>query len=281
MGQDTELFAALAVAWIAAGDILVRSSRVSDHQVFSYADPSFVAVSDGDDKGSDILTIRAAFVVVNHFTISAWPLALLPLVALGWKEKLRGCLPRQLLRTLAILVTLIWCNAATKSLMCASDPSPRPSSCGLTYYTLGSLANVAGMVPGVTCRLNKHDVLIPLSFLMAVIVCLGTVQLGRQLQGPISVRYFATILLAFLFLAIAIPTMYSLAVVIYWYLTTLFIGTVMVPFWYISSEGRQCTFWSSSVIGFSELDQIVTVATGAVLSAASIRDSLSDFTGEE
>ena len=69
--QDVELLATLAVPVVAAADIKIRRQRVSFHRVFYYPHPSFVPASDGDDLAADILTIRAALVIVSHFTWSS------------------------------------------------------------------------------------------------------------------------------------------------------------------------------------------------------------------
>jgi hypothetical protein len=114
--RDLELLACLTLPCVAASDILLRRRRVSPHQIFMYGHPAFVPASDSKESAADILTIRAAIVVVNHFVMSAVVVTILPWVLLCFSRPPTIDWRRHVLRTIAISATLGWCLIATHPL---------------------------------------------------------------------------------------------------------------------------------------------------------------------
>ncbi|KAM7186041.1 hypothetical protein V8F33_012032 [Rhypophila sp. PSN 637] len=167
--RGADLIAALAIPCIAAGDIQRRRERVSFHQLVNYDhDPSFVPAIYGKDAATDILTIRAAIVVVSHFLTWATALVLFPLVArLLWipyqepkGHAFRGGTARHTLRTTMILLASVWCRSAVKPVYCA-DPfvveDEWYGGCKSTNWVPWSISNLAPALGVVSCDTDETE----------------------------------------------------------------------------------------------------------------------------
>ncbi len=267
--QDTELLATLAVPIVAAADINIRRQRVSFHQVFVYSHPSFVPASDGDDLAADILTIRAALVIVSHFT---WFSALLSFAWLsGGGLNLSR---RRLFGAAATVITHAWCIAAVQPLCCSGFASqlagPWVGHCDSDHSLLVLHIMASACWPGVTCGGNRSvwsvvtSVLGGITFASSLGIYLSprvTVLRGSCLEFLLWCLFIFP-WFALVGLLVILPIFFSLS------------GAIFAPFWYMRSYGRQCTFGPSSMIGFTELDQIFSLAVGGFLALLSIWHAL-------
>lgn len=289
--QDGELLAALAVPCMAAADIHQQQQRVSFQQLFTYDHPSFVPEIYGEDSAEDILTIRAAVVVVNHFLISAFALA-----SVSWfvddarqlehdlEDNSPGPLYRVVFRTMSILVASLWCFLAARPIYCADSFRPLDDwygGCRITnhFLTAASCATFQGVscdvsvlrVPALT--LTGVMLIIP-----AVIMLLGFEKwppTRRDWEGLATVLAASSALLLFILANLYLGFSFTLNLVF-----SPFVNLPIFMFWYFLPNGRECTFRASNMIGFMEMDQIFTLAVAAALGLASIWDSIGSFVGE-
>ena len=272
--RDTELIVALALPCVAAGDIKLRRERVDFSQIFGYEDPSFVPASDGDMLAPDILTIRAAIVIINHFLVSVLPLTIAPLIAAAYTPNPSGPV-RHLVRTLLILATLIWCLAISKPLFCQGSPEGYgwPGGCDLTNLGISALASRSNMIPGVGCGNNESPaMLMGVMALMSFMMAFPIVSKWLSAEKHLLLLFLATVLVAALVFSIFYPM-----ILIMGFTLELFTAMLAAPFWYLSSQGRQCTFGPSNMIAFGDLDQVFALAIGVCAGLASIGDSIGEY----
>ncbi|KAK3345799.1 hypothetical protein B0T25DRAFT_264202 [Lasiosphaeria hispida] len=273
--RDAELIIALALPCVAAGDIKLRWERLDFSQIFGYSDPSFVPASDGDFLAPDILTIRAAIVIINHFLISILPMIIAPLVAASFSPSPSG-LVRHLVRTLLILATMIWCLTITKPLFCQASPAGYswPGGCRMTNIVISEMASKSNMVPGVGCGNNEPPALFMGGMgLFSFIIAFGIIAAGTP-TGHLLMVFLAIILLSVLIFLIWYPI-----VVMMGYFFDIFFGALVVPCWYLTTQGRQCSFGPSNMIAFNDLDQVFALAIGLCAGLASIWDSIAEYRG--
>ena len=278
---DIELLTALAIPSIAATDIFRRTGRVEFHQVFTYASsqPSFVPAVDGE-AAADIVSIRAAIVVVNHFFISAAALVFIPpIVQIATSRQSlshKGAVRRMLLRSAATVVVWVWCIVATKPLYCGGRRGGVFSnldwdvggSCGRTNGFLWVAASFSEILPWASCgSASSAGPAMAIAFVMASGVLSAFMQLGGIggfFGGWLAV--FITLYLAMLLLPNILGSL---------------IGFLYVNIWYFWTEGRRCTFGPSDSIGSSEMDQICGLIIGVFLGSASIWESISSVRRED
>lgn len=272
--RDAELVIALALPCVAAGDVKLRWDRVNFHQIFGYTDPSFVPAVDGDDAVPDILSIRAALVVINHFFISVLPMVLGPLIAAVYSPKPSSGI-RHLVRTLLIWVTMIWCLVVTKPLYCQASPAgwAWPGGCRLTNISMSLMSAKSGMIPGVGCgELNGLPVEIMgyLAVLSAILAVMALAKSDPDLNLVLWIP--GVVVLAAPIFSVVYSFLLGAA-----FFMDLFLGTLVVPFWYLSTQGRECTFGPSNMIAFSDLDQVFALVIGICAGLVSIWDSVTAY----
>ncbi|KAK3325135.1 hypothetical protein B0H66DRAFT_587959 [Apodospora peruviana] len=275
--RDADLLAALAVPCVAAGDIRLRLQRVTFHQVFTYGDPSFVPVSDGADVATDVLTIRAAIVIVNHFFISAFTLAALPWLALFLTTGPRRGWLRQLLRTAAISATFLWCVIAIKPLYCKEShflADEWGGGCYMTNLFPRNAATLLRILPGVCCG-SLGSAFGDVAGIFGILGVLGGLLAVAKGDGSCGERavIFGVVSLAIFFLLYVFFGLFP-------YLYNSVLGMIIVTFWYLGTHGRNCSFGPSSMIGFMEIDQIFALTVGGSMGIVSIWDSISTFKEE-
>lgn len=279
MRGDAELIIALALPCVAAWDIKLRWQRADYFQIFGYANPSFVPASDGDDLVPDILTIRAAVVIVNHFLISAPSMIICPLCVALLQPKLEPTsLVRHVVRTLLILVTMIWCVMVTKPLFCRQSPlgcSSGAQGCWLANTYVGLGASMSEFIPVVTCVSGTSSVCSLQGGVVGFCCFVAALYMGTM-ENPGEQRPTVTILLVvslfFYLFFIAYPFM-----VMGIFFAVLSIGALYMPFWYLTAQGRQCSFGPSSMIAFSDLDQVFALVIGACTGLTSIWESVVEY----
>ncbi|KAK5653680.1 hypothetical protein OQA88_8710 [Cercophora sp. LCS_1] len=280
--RHAELIAAVAYPCVAAGDIRRRLSRVTFHQVFTYVDPSFVAASDGTDVAADVLTIRAAIVVINHFAISQFFMSVIPWLIGSLYPPPTGLRRSKLVHTVVIQAGLMWCILAVKPLFCWSPDSAANvwlGGCAKTNAVISDfIASIVMVAPGVSCGSQESW----LEWSKRALAVVGLV-IGIPLVLSFVVAQ-ARNGRAGSFLTPVLLWMTIVSILWLFVLSILLVGNSVIGFlfvvpWYFWPEGRQCTFGPSAMIGFDELDQIFSLVVGASLGLISIGDSVTELWG--
>lgn len=273
--RNSELAIALSVAWVAGGELMRRSGRVTGQQVFIYGDPSFVAAADdeGERMASDVLTARAALVVLNHFLIMAWPLVAYPVMRAIQTQEREYTLPDCLKRACAVLVTVLWSVASSWKLAADVDVDismNRGVGC-LSPTTLAT--NIVRLYADLLVSLWWWQAMSVVIMFPVLLVGLSRlVDLLRKQQVPTlsEVAAWALGLVTWVVGCYGGVLVCALVVGLGMPLVVLGMTSGVAPWWYLTRSGRSCVFGPASSIGFGELDQIFFLVTGMIFSGNSI-----------
>ncbi|KAK1760017.1 hypothetical protein QBC47DRAFT_373442 [Echria macrotheca] len=169
---------------------------------------------------------------------------------------------------------MIWCLAITKPLYCQASPMMQnwPGGCRITNIGMSDLAAKSDMIPGVGCGDNDAPVFFMgfIGFVCAVLACGFFLKIEPNTH--LSLWIPGIVALGAVFFLILYPFFVVLA-----YMMDFFLTTLVVPFAYLTTYGRQCVFGPSNMIAFSELDQVFALVVGICAGVASIWDSVTAY----